>query len=52
MPMLADPQKVPCPADLQITHGNLEAAAQIREFPDGCQPLLRHLPEHLVSLIH
>ena len=37
--------------DLHIPHGDLEAASQIRVFPDRMKTLLRHLFEHLVFLI-
>ena len=44
MSMLLCSQQISCTAELQITHGDLEAASQICELPDRRKPLLRHLP--------
>ena len=40
--MLAHPQQIPGPTDLQVSHGNFETAAQICEFLDRRQPFLRY----------
>ena len=42
MSMLAHPQQITGTADLQVTHGDLETTAQIREFLDRRQPFLRY----------
>ena len=39
-------------ADLQVSHRDPEAASEVCVLPDGAQSLLRHFPEHLVSLVH
>ncbi len=38
--------------DLQIPHGDADAGAELGEFPDGLQPLLRFLGEELAPPIH
>ena len=52
MAVLLRSQDVPRPADLQIPHGDLNAGAQLREFPDGLETLFRLLPQHFVPLVH
>ena len=39
-------------ADLQVTHRDLETAAQFGKFPDRRQTLLCHFLQHLVALVH
>ena len=52
MAVLANPQQIAGSPDLQIPHGYLETAAQIRKFLYGGQPLFGHLLQRLVPLIH
>ena len=40
VPALLQPQDVAGPADLQVAHGDLEAAAQVGELLQGIQALL------------
>ena len=49
---LLSSQKISGTADLQIPHGDLHAASELRELTDRVKPLLRILPEHLVPAIH
>ena len=52
MAVLFRAQNIARPADLQVTHGNLDAGAQLRKLPDGLETLLRLLPKHLVTSVH
>ena len=45
-------QKISGAADLQIPHGDLHTASELRELTDRVKPLLRILLEHLVPAIH
>ena len=45
-------QQISGSPDLQVPHGNLKSAAQIRILPDGSQSFFRHLFEHFVSAVH
>ena len=45
-------QQVAGTPDLQIPHGDLKPAAQLRKFTDGGQTLLRHFLQHFVSAVH
>ena len=49
VPVLAVPQKAAGTANLQIAHGNAEAAAEAGEFANGRKPLFGHLGEHLIA---
>ncbi len=52
MAVLLRSQHIARPPDLQIPHGDLDAGAQLRKFPDGLEPFLRFLFQHLVSFVH
>ncbi len=52
MPVLPGPQQIAGAPDLQISHGDLKAAAKLRKFLDRPQSFLRDLLEHFVSFIH
>ena len=45
--MLCGSEKVTCAPDFQVSHGNLESAAQFSEFPYSIQTFFRHLTENL-----
>ena len=49
---LLRPQDIAGAAQLQVPHGDLYAAAKLRIFPDGLQPLFRHLRQHAVPAVH
>ena len=50
MSVLFAPEHRTRAADLQIAHGDFEAAAQFREFHDRLQPLARRFRHHLFRL--
>ena len=52
MTALFGSQQISGSPDLQVPHGNLKSAAQIRILPDGSQSFFRHLFEHFVSAVH
>ena len=43
-------QQVTGAPDLQIPHGDFEAGAELGKFPDGVEPLFRHLGELFIPL--
>ena len=52
MPMLFTAQQIAGPPDLQVAHGDSDAAAKFRILTDGSKAFLRHLAEHPVSAVH
>ena len=52
MAVLGPAQDAAGPADLQIPHGDPEAAAHVGEFPDGGKAFFRHFPQDPVPLVH
>ena len=52
MAVLGPAQDAAGAADLQIPHGDPEAAAHVGEFPDGGKAFFRHFPQDPVPLIH
>ena len=44
-------EQVPSPTDLEVAHGDLEAAAKVGVLADGAKALVRRLGEHLVMRV-
>ena len=52
MSMLSLSQQIARTSDLQIPHGYLETASQLRKFTDRRQPFFRHFLQHLIPPVH
>ena len=48
MARLLRAQQIARAPNLQVPHGNLKAGAELREIPDGAQPLFRHLRQGFI----
>ena len=52
VPMLPFSQQISCSTNLQIPHGNFEAASQFRKFPNGLESFFRYFFQYFIPFIH